>query len=207
MSSTNASLMFLLLLLLLSPSNSCGLPSLNDGNQRLCTCLTLDYQYRFDGRTIRVDKASDSGPRAPGGRGGGGGGYMARGGYGAPPMPYGPPQGYPMPGMNMPPQPYGRGYAPQPPYGAPQGLYPLYPRGNGADVVMLTGQRIPAAVHVPGPQPAAAAASAAATPSTAGRRRRRPRVLVTKTLDGSCGIGPSSCLELKSANCRRALLR
>ena len=108
-----------------------------DGNQRSCTCLTLDYYCRFDGRTIRVDKASDSGPRAPGGRGGAGGGYMARGGYGAPPMPYVPPQGYPMPGMNMPPQAYGRGYAPQPPYGAPQGLYHLFD-GNGADVVRLT---------------------------------------------------------------------
>ncbi|KAK0733399.1 hypothetical protein B0T26DRAFT_622939, partial [Lasiosphaeria miniovina] len=34
----------------------------------------------FDGRTIRVDKAADSGPRGGGGRGGGGGGY----GYGSP---------------------------------------------------------------------------------------------------------------------------
>ncbi|SPN97189.1 related to glycine-rich RNA-binding protein [Cephalotrichum gorgonifer] len=81
----------------------------------------------FDGRTIRVDKASDSGPRAPGGRGGGGGGYMPRGGgYGAPAMPYAPPQNYPMQGMNMPPQPYGRGYPPQPQYGAPQGYPPQF---------------------------------------------------------------------------------
>lgn len=78
----------------------------------------------FDGRTIRVDKASDSGPRG----GGRGGGYMGgRGGYGAPAMGYAPPQGYGMPGMNMPPQGYGRGgYAPQPQYGAPQGYPPQF---------------------------------------------------------------------------------
>ncbi|CAI4216782.1 unnamed protein product [Parascedosporium putredinis] len=52
----------------------------------------------FDGRTIRVDKASDNGPRSNAGRGvtpqyvGRGGG----GGYGAPQMSYGAPQGYPM---------------------------------------------------------------------------------------------------------------
>ncbi|KAB5530462.1 RNA recognition domain-containing protein [Coniochaeta sp. 2T2.1] len=75
----------------------------------------------FDGRTIRVDKASDSGPRGGGGgRGGGGygrGGYgqQQMGGYGAPQQPYGVPQ-----------QGYGQGYgrggygAPAPaPYGAP----------------------------------------------------------------------------------------
>lgn len=74
--------------------------------------------HRFDGRTIRVDKASDSGPRG-GGRGGGGygrGGYgQQMGGYGAPQQPYGiPQQAYG--------QPYGRGGygAPAPaPYGAP----------------------------------------------------------------------------------------
>ncbi|KAB5580951.1 RNA recognition domain-containing protein [Coniochaeta sp. 2T2.1] len=75
----------------------------------------------FDGRTIRVDKASDSGPRGGGGgRGGGGygrGGYgqQQMGGYGAPQQPYGvPQQGYQ--------QGYGRGGygAPAPaPYGAP----------------------------------------------------------------------------------------
>jgi hypothetical protein len=80
--------------------------------------------HRFDGRTIRVDKASDSGPRGGGGgRGGGGygrggyGGQQQMGGYGgAPQQPYGvPQQGYG--------QPYGGrgGYgAPAPaPYGAP----------------------------------------------------------------------------------------
>lgn len=81
----------------------------------------------FDGRTIRVDKASDSGPRT-GGRGGGGGGYAPRGGYGAPAMGYAPPQNYPpMQGMNMPPQQgYGRGYPPQQGYGAPQGYPPQF---------------------------------------------------------------------------------
>lgn len=81
----------------------------------------------FDGRTIRVDKASDTGPRN-GGRGGGG--FGGRGGYGQAPM-----GGAPMSGMGygapqqqygMPPnvyggQPYGRGGYPQagPGYGAP----------------------------------------------------------------------------------------
>lgn len=74
---------------------------------------------------------------------------MARGGYGAPAMPYAPPpQGYPMPGMNMPPQPYGRGYAPQPGYGAPQGWAP-FSRCVVATAASLTGQRIPAAVQLP----------------------------------------------------------
>ncbi|CRK26955.1 hypothetical protein VD0002_g1484 [Verticillium dahliae] len=91
----------------------------------------------FDGRTIRVDRASDNGPRGGGGgfgRGGGGGGYGGRGGYGGGGGYGGPPQhGY---GSN--PNPYqqgyggGRGYAPpqqgygapppgQDPYGAPGG--------------------------------------------------------------------------------------
>lgn len=84
----------------------------------------------FDGRTIRVDKASDTGPRGGGGGGRGGGGY-GRGGYGgqsqmggsphmqgmqfggAPQQPYGAP--------NMYGQSYGRGYQPAaaPAYGAP----------------------------------------------------------------------------------------
>lgn len=83
----------------------------------------------FDGRAIRVDKASDNGPR--GGFGGRGGGYGGgRGGYQqAAPVPYGAPpaHGYPMgvaPNMYAP-VPYGRGY-PQPGYGAPppQGFAP-----------------------------------------------------------------------------------
>lgn len=82
----------------------------------------------FDGRTIRVDKASDSGPR--GGRGGGQG-FGGRGGYNAMPMggspmggmsAYGAPQQQP---YGMPPNPYaqsyGRGYPQAAPvgYGAP----------------------------------------------------------------------------------------
>lgn len=82
--------------------------------------------YRFDGRNIRVDKASDNGPRGGFGRGGGGGG----GGYGrnfGGPMPYGmgpPGPGYQMPAPNMyAPMPYGRGYPPQQGYGGPhQGM-------------------------------------------------------------------------------------
>jgi hypothetical protein len=78
--------------------------------------------FRFDGRAIRVDKASDNGPRG-GGRGGFAprGGFGGPGGYGAPPQ-----QGYPMAGgPNMyPAMPYGgRGFQPQgqpqPGYGAP----------------------------------------------------------------------------------------
>ncbi|UNI14734.1 hypothetical protein JDV02_001335 [Purpureocillium takamizusanense] len=82
----------------------------------------------FDGRTIRVDRASDNGPRHGGGRGGGG--FGGRGGYQAQ-MPYGavPPQG-PGYGGGAPPMyqqvAYGRGYpAPQPGYGVP-------PQGYGA---------------------------------------------------------------------------
>ncbi|PNY28549.1 Glycine-rich RNA-binding protein 4, mitochondrial [Tolypocladium capitatum] len=88
----------------------------------------------FDGRTIRVDKASDNGPRGGGGGYGGGRGGSSgygggRGGYGAP-MPYGQPQaqGYPVaaPQMYAAPMGYGRGYAPpQPGYGVP-------PQGYGA---------------------------------------------------------------------------
>lgn len=85
----------------------------------------------FDGRTIRVDKASDTGPRGGSGGGrGGGGGFGGRGGY-ANQMPYGAPapaQGYPMnPQQGMyAPVAYGRGYAPpqqQPGYGAPPQAY------------------------------------------------------------------------------------
>ncbi|KAK4659797.1 hypothetical protein QC762_113615 [Podospora pseudocomata] len=68
----------------------------------------------FDGRQIRVDKASDTGPRG-GGRGGPPG--FGRGGYGAVqmggspmPMAYGAPQPYGMP-PNVYAQPYGRGYS------------------------------------------------------------------------------------------------
>ncbi|ROV91790.1 hypothetical protein VSDG_06432 [Cytospora chrysosperma] len=80
----------------------------------------------FDGRTIRVDKASDNGPRGGYPPRGGGmmGGHGMRGGYGGmpangmPQMAYGhPQQGYPMaahPQMYAAPQQYGaEGYAPQ----------------------------------------------------------------------------------------------
>ncbi|CAF3553308.1 unnamed protein product [Fusarium graminearum] len=77
--------------------------------------------YRFDGRNIRVDKASDNGPRGGFGRGGGGGGGYGRN-FGGP-MPYGmgpPGPGYQMPAPNMyAPMPYGRGYPPQQGYGGP----------------------------------------------------------------------------------------
>ncbi|KAK8126407.1 uncharacterized protein PG998_002166 [Apiospora kogelbergensis] len=66
----------------------------------------------FDGRTIRVDRASDTGPRGGGG-GGGRGGFSARGGYGAPPMPY----GYAMPAPYYPDPQQGQ----QMPQGQPQG--------------------------------------------------------------------------------------
>ncbi|KAF5250018.1 hypothetical protein FANTH_4704 [Fusarium anthophilum] len=78
----------------------------------------------FDGRTIRVDKASDNGPRGGFGRGGGYGR-----GFGGP-APYGmapPGHGYQVPAPNMyAPMPYGRGYPPpQQAYGAPpQGFMP-----------------------------------------------------------------------------------
>ena len=81
---------------------------------------------RFDGRTIRVDKASDTGPRGGyGGRGGGPGGFVQRGGFGGSPhmgqMPFGQHQQYPMAAPPMYAPQYGRGgYPPQmPQYGGP----------------------------------------------------------------------------------------
>ncbi|KAJ6788090.1 hypothetical protein PWT90_10785 [Aphanocladium album] len=98
--------------------------------------LILMYsRSRFDGRTIRVDKASDNGPRGGGGFGRGGHGGYGRGGYGGQMQYGGPPPGggYPMGQPNVyPPVAYGRGY-PVPPqgyapppqgYGAPQYGYP-----------------------------------------------------------------------------------
>ncbi|VUC20347.1 unnamed protein product [Clonostachys rosea] len=86
----------------------------------------------FDGRTIRVDKASDNGPR--------GGGFGGRGGFGRGGFPQaGPPYGQHGPGYNLagaPPNVYGqppygsRAYAPpQPGYGGPPQGYaaPQYP--------------------------------------------------------------------------------
>ncbi|PFH56534.1 hypothetical protein XA68_16356 [Ophiocordyceps unilateralis] len=81
----------------------------------------------FDGRTIRVDKASDNGPR--GGYGGRGNSTAyGRGGYPVP-MSYGiPPQaGYPVAAPHMyAPMAYGRGYPP------PQPGYNVPPQGYGA---------------------------------------------------------------------------
>lgn len=88
--------------------------------------ITAMNNIEFDGRTIRVDKASDTGPRGGGGGGFRGGYSGGRGGYASPQMPqmygmhpqqqqqqYGAPQMYP--------SPYGRGGYPQqvPGYGAP----------------------------------------------------------------------------------------
>lgn len=88
----------------------------------------------FDGRTIRVDKASDNGPRGGFGRGAPGIApkYAQPGGYG-PPMGYAqvPPYGMP-PNPNMyPPAMYGRGYPPQ--YGVPLHGYPPAPAPYGYD--------------------------------------------------------------------------
>lgn len=80
---------------------------------------------RFDGRTIRVDRASDNGPRGGGGfaNRGDGRSYGGRGGYGAPAGGYGGAPSYGAPNMYQQ-APYGRGYPqPQPGYGMPpQGI-------------------------------------------------------------------------------------
>ncbi|KAK4042071.1 hypothetical protein C8A01DRAFT_44847 [Parachaetomium inaequale] len=93
----------------------------------------------FDGRQIRVDKASDTGPKG-GGRGGGpssygrGGGFAAMpvaGGPGMPGIAYGTQQPYGMP-PNMYHQPYGgRGYAPAAPagYAVPPQAWAAQPYG------------------------------------------------------------------------------
>lgn len=84
---------------------------------------------RFDGRQIRVDIASDTGPRGGGGPRGGQGGY-GRGGYSMPVVG----GGHPGPGV---------GYAPQP-YGMPPGAYQqAYGRGYGP-----VNQAVPAAYGV-----------------------------------------------------------
>ncbi|KAF4594642.1 hypothetical protein GQ602_000255 [Ophiocordyceps camponoti-floridani] len=76
----------------------------------------------FDGRMIRVDKASDNGPRGGYGGRGNGAAYGGRGGYPVA-MSYGmPPQaGYAVPTPHMyAPMGYGRGYPPpQPGYNVP----------------------------------------------------------------------------------------
>ncbi|KJR81692.1 uncharacterized protein SPSK_00809 [Sporothrix schenckii 1099-18] len=116
--------------------------------------ITAMNNIEFDGRTIRVDRASDTGPR--GGFPGRGGpvGYGPRGGYGGPQhmqgVPYGvPPQGYAMSGPPMYGQSYGRGgYPPQGQYGgqpAPEMDWHTIDEGNGNSLcgceksVVLTG--------------------------------------------------------------------
>lgn len=86
--------------------------------------ITAMNNIEFDGRTIRVDKASDSGPRGGGGGGGfgGRGGYPARGGYGGVQMAYG---GQPAPGYGMPAMYAPAGYQPQPGYGTPPQGYAM----------------------------------------------------------------------------------
>ncbi|KAI2614427.1 RNA recognition domain-containing protein [Hypoxylon fragiforme] len=82
----------------------------------------------FDGRSIRVDRASDTGPRGGGGGGGRGGGYAARGNYPQPQMPYaaGQPVPYGMPNAVMYAPAYGRGGYQVQAYGTPppQGYAP-----------------------------------------------------------------------------------
>jgi hypothetical protein len=83
----------------------------------------LTSRFRFDGRQIRVDKASDTGPKGGSGRGGVPTGY-GRGGFQSMPMAGGPVPGiaygthqpYGMP-PNIYPQPYGRGYVQPAPAG------------------------------------------------------------------------------------------
>ncbi|KAK1764608.1 hypothetical protein QBC33DRAFT_580208 [Phialemonium atrogriseum] len=86
----------------------------------------------FDGRTIRVDKASDTGPRSGGGRGGGGGGGYGRGGGGG----YGSPQGGMQGGMGYGAAPQGYGMAPnmyaQPQYGGRGGYQQAAPAYGAA---------------------------------------------------------------------------
>ncbi|KAL7791013.1 hypothetical protein V8C37DRAFT_410606 [Trichoderma ceciliae] len=100
------------------------------------TAIASMNNVEFDGRTIRVDKASDNGPRGGGfgGNRGGGSSYGGRGGYGAPVAYGGAPPGYGVAPNMYPPAPYGRGYQQQQPqygmppqgYGvpAPYGAYP-----------------------------------------------------------------------------------
>ncbi|KAK1826139.1 glycine-rich RNA-binding protein 4 [Podospora conica] len=120
-------------------SRGFGFVRYSDENDAQKAIAAMNNQ-EFDGRTIRVDKASDTGPRG-GGRGGGG--FGGRGGYGQPQggapmggMPYGAPQQQQQYGMAPNPyaQPYGGrgGYQPGPGYGGPpaQGWgnpYPSYP--------------------------------------------------------------------------------
>lgn len=98
--------------------------------------MTAMNNVEFDGRTIRVDKASDSGPRGGGGFGGGRGGGSyggGRGGYGGGGQgQYGQQAGYSGAGsyggqQQQQQQPYGQqGYAQPGGYGAPPPQQPGY---------------------------------------------------------------------------------
>ncbi|KAI1345285.1 hypothetical protein F5Y15DRAFT_23095 [Xylariaceae sp. FL0016] len=102
----------------------------NDAQQAIATMNNVE----FDGRAIRVDKASDTGPKS--GIGGRGSPFQPRGGYMQPQMPYaGGQPAYGMPNQAMyPPQAYGRGYPPQQAYGTPPSGYAMpygYPDQSG----------------------------------------------------------------------------
>ncbi|KAL2172414.1 hypothetical protein VTG60DRAFT_5689 [Thermothelomyces hinnuleus] len=100
--------------------------------------ITAMNNVEFDGRQIRVDKASDTGPKG-GGRGGGTSNNFNRGGYApipvargpVPGIAYGTQQPYAMPALNMYHQPYGRGYAPADPaaYAVPSQAWVANPYG------------------------------------------------------------------------------
>ncbi|XXG94785.1 hypothetical protein Hte_001043 [Hypoxylon texense] len=117
--------------------------------------ITGMNNVEFDGRAIRVDKASDTGPRGGSGRGSP---YPPRGGgYGQQPqMPYaaGQPVAYGMPNPMMYQPTYGRGgYPPQQAYGTPppQGYAPY----GYADPQQQQGQQgqHPQQQHPQGGQP------------------------------------------------------
>ncbi|KAL2154057.1 hypothetical protein VTH82DRAFT_2733 [Thermothelomyces myriococcoides] len=92
----------------------------------------------FDGRQIRVDKASDTGPKG-GGRGSGISSNFSRGVYSpipvaggpVPSIAYGTQQPYAVPAFNMYSQPYGGGYAPAgpAPYAVPSQAWVANPYG------------------------------------------------------------------------------
>ncbi|KAI0143634.1 hypothetical protein GGR57DRAFT_345719 [Xylariaceae sp. FL1272] len=93
------------------------------------TAIASMNNVEFDGRAIRVDKASDTGPRSGGFGGRGGGGYQGRGGYSQQQMPYGGGgQGY---GGSNSYQGYGRGGYGQSYQQQGYAPAPYYPEQNG----------------------------------------------------------------------------
>ncbi len=124
-------------------------PPSPSGRYTVPDVVFLSFSSRFDGRTIRVDKASDTGPRGGGyGGRGGGGGFGQRGGYGGSPqlhqVPFGghQQQQYPMGAPPVYGQPYGGrgGYGQQvPQYSAP----PAQGKDNTNDSVAGTAPRHP----------------------------------------------------------------